>query len=183
MVWIVWKPFYCASDLKQKKWKLFSSLQKCHDPSFPFNNCKVVKALLLATNDEFRNSFFINVHEILQSAFECIETDSSFKAAIKKSPLMKFALLASMRIEVGLDQWPSMNGIIFMIVCRCCRKNVFKDPDDDDKEFVSSFGTLENAMLSQPMACYFHRLKSVVMFKTKDGNASTFIRNRLLHSL
>ena len=42
---------------------------------------------------------------------------------------------------------------------------------------------LEDAMLSLPMACYYHRLKSVVMFGTKDGNARTFIRNRLLHLL
>ena len=108
--------FYNSSILKQKKRKCISSRQKCHDPSCPFNNYKDVKALLLAFNNEFRNSFFIDVHEILQSVFECIETDSYFKAAIKKSPLMEVALLASMRIEVGFDQGPSMNGIDFKIV-------------------------------------------------------------------
>ena len=55
-----------------------------------------------------------------------------------------------------------MNGINFKIVCRCCGNNVFKDPyDDDDEGFVSSFDTLEYAILS------LHRLKSVVMFGTK----------------
>ena len=48
-----------------------------------------------------------------------------------------------------------MNDINFKIICGCCRKNAFKDPDDDDDEgFVSSFSTLEDAMLSLPMACY-----------------------------
>ena len=64
-----------------------------------------------------------------------------------------------MRIEVGFDQVPSINGINFKSVCRCCGKNVFKDPDGDDEGFVSSFGTLEDTMLSLPMACYYHRLK------------------------
>ena len=77
-----------------------------------------------------------------------------------------------------------MNGINFKIACRCFEKNVFKDPDDDDDEgFVSSFATLEDATLSLPMACYHHRLKSFVMFGTKNGNAWTVIRNRLLHPL
>ena len=38
-------------------------------------------------------------------------------------------------------------------------------------------------MLSLPIAYYYHRLKSVVMFKTKDVNERKFIRNRLLHPL
>ena len=127
-----------------------------------------VKALVSSFNNELRNWFFIDVHEILWSAFECIETDSYFKAAIKKSPLMEVALLANIRIQVGFDQGPSMNGIYFKIVCRCCKKNALKDPDDDDGEdFVSSIGTLEDAMLSLPIACYYHRLKLVVLFKTK----------------
>ena len=71
-------------------------------------------------------------HKILQSAFECIESDSLFKSPIKKSPLIKVVLLVSMRIEVGLDQRPSMNGINLKIVCRCCMKNVLKEPGDDD---------------------------------------------------
>ena len=96
---------------------------------------------------------------------------------------MKVALLASMMIEVGFDQGPSMNVINFKIVWRCCGKNVFKDPDDDDEGFVSSFVTLEDAMLSLPMACYYHRLKSIVMFGTKNDNSAKFIRNRLLHLL
>ena len=66
------------------------------------------------------------------SAFGCIETDFYFKAAIKKSPLMEVVLLASMRIEVGFDQGPTIKGINFKIICRYCQKNVFKDPDDDD---------------------------------------------------
>ena len=81
------------------------------------------------------------------------------KAAIKTSPLMEVALLARMRIEIGFDQGPSMNGMNFKIVCRCFGKNVFKDPDDDDKGFASSFATVENTMLSLQMACYYHRLK------------------------
>ena len=73
---------------------------------------------------------------------------------MKKSPLMKVALLASMRREVGFNQGSLMNDINFKIVCRCCGKNVFKDHNDDDSEgLVSSFGTLENAMLSMPMTC------------------------------
>ena len=79
--------FYNASVLKQKKRKCISSLQKCHDQSCPFNNC--IRALLSAFNDEFKNSLFINVEEILWSAFECIEPDSYFKATIKRSPLWK----------------------------------------------------------------------------------------------
>ena len=88
-----------------------------------------------------------------------------------------------MRREVGFYEEPLMSGINFKINCRCCEKNVFKDPDDDDKGFILSFATLENAMLSLPMACHFHRLKSVVLFGTKNGNARKFIRNRLLHPL
>ena len=39
--------------------------------------------------------------------------------------------------------------------------NVFKDPDDGDDEcFGSSFGTLEDAMMSLPMACYYPRFIS-----------------------
>ena len=76
-----------------------------------------------------------------------------------------------------------MIGINFKIICRCYGKNVFKNSDDDDKGFVSSFGILEDAKQSLPIACYYCRLKSVVMFDTKDGNARTFIRNRLLHPL
>ena len=95
---------------------------------------------------------------------------------------MEVELLISIRIEVGSNQGPSINCITFKIICRCCEKNVFKDPDNDVKGFVSSFGSLEDAMLSLPMACYYHRLKSVVMFGTKNDNARKFISNRLLHS-
>ena len=56
-----------------------------------------------------------------------------------------------------------------------------KDPDDED--FASSFAILEHAMLSLPMACYYQRLKSVVLFGTKNCNARKFVRNRLLHPL
>ena len=96
---------------------------------------------------------------------------------------MKVASLASMRMEVEFDQGLSVNGINFKILCRCCEKNDFKDPDDDDEDFISSFATLEDAMLSLPMACYYHRLKSIVMFGTKNDNSAKFIRNRLLHLL
>ena len=44
---------------------------------------------------------------------------------------------------------------------------MFKGPDDDDEGLVSFFGTLEDAMLSLPMACYYHRLTSFLMFGTK----------------
>ena len=64
-----------------------------------------------------------------------------------------------------------MNGINFKIVFRFFGKNVFKDPNNDNEGFVTSFIVLEEAMLSLLMACYSHRLKSAVMFKTKDGNA------------
>ena len=53
---------------------------------------------------------------------------------------MKVALLASMKITEGFDQGPSMNDTYFEIVCRCCWKNVLKDPDDDDEGFVSLIG-------------------------------------------
>ena len=80
---------------------------------------------------------------------------------------MKVALLVSMMIEVGLDQGPSINGINFKIICTCCVKNVFKDLDNDDEGFVSSFITLEDAMLSLSITCYYNRLKSVVLLGTK----------------
>ena len=115
------------------------------------------------------------------SAFKCLENDSLFKSVIKKSPLMEVAFFASTRIEVGFDQGPSINGINFKIVCRCCRKNVFKVPDEDSKSIVSTFGTLEDTMLSLPIACYYHWLKSGMMFGTHTKNAAKFIRNRLLH--
>ena len=105
--------FYNASFLKQKKRKYISLLHKCHDLSGPLNNCKDVKALLLEFNNEFRNLFFIVDHEILWSAFECIEADSYFKADIKKSHLMEVALLACMRIEVEFDQGSLLNCINF----------------------------------------------------------------------
>ena len=60
---------------------------------------------------------------------------------------------------------------------------MFKDPDDDDKGFVLFLGTFENAILSLPMSCDHHNLKSIVMFKTKDGNETKFTRNRLIHPL
>ena len=45
--------------------------------------------------------------------------------------------------------------INFKIVCRCFGNNLFKEPNDDDLEgLVSSLGTLEDAMLSLPMAYY-----------------------------
>ena len=87
------------------------------DESCPFNKCKDVTTLLSAFNNEFRNFFFINVHKILLSTFECIESDSLFKYVIKISSLMEVALLASMRMEAGFDQGPSMNGTNFKIIC------------------------------------------------------------------
>ena len=75
-----------------------------------------------------------------------------------------------------------MNGINFKILCRCCGKNVFKDHADNDSEGMeSSFGTLEDSMLSLSMACHYHKLISIVMFGTQNGNAAKFIRNRLLY--
>ena len=56
-----WETFYNAFVLKHKKRKCISPLQRC----CPFNNCKDVKALLSAFNNKFRNSFFIDIHEIL----------------------------------------------------------------------------------------------------------------------
>ena len=88
---------------------------------------------------------------------------------------MEVALLASMKIEVGFNQSPSMNGINVKIACRCYGKNLFKDPDDDSECFVSSFGTLEHVMLSLPMACKNLRLKSFVLYRIKmamQGNSS-----------
>ena len=109
---------YNASVSKQKKRKCISSLQKCNDLNFLFNNCKDAKALMLVFNNEFINLFVIDVHKILSSAFSCIDTDSYFKAAIKKLPLMEVMLLAIMRIECGFDQDPSMNSINFKIIWR-----------------------------------------------------------------
>ena len=50
-----------------------------------------------------------------------------------------------------------------------------------NSHLVSSFGTHEDAMLSLPMACYYHRLKLVALFKMTNSNGRNFIRNRLLH--
>ena len=102
---------------------------------------------------------------------------------LKQTPILEVSLLASKMIEYGFYQCTSKNGISFEIICRCCGKNVFKDFDDDDEGIVSSFAIFEDAMLSLPMACYYHRLKSVALFQTNNGNAMKFIRNRLLHSL
>ena len=104
--------FYNDSALKNKKRKCILSSQRCHDWSCPFNNCKDPKVLSSASHDELRNLFYIDAHEILWSAFECIESDSLFKSAIKKSLLMEVALLQRMRIEVRFDQEPSMNGLL-----------------------------------------------------------------------
>ena len=129
-----------------------------------FNNCEDVKVLSSAFNNKFRNLFIISVHEILWSAFECIASDSLLKSSIKESPLMKVALMVSIRIEVEFNQGPSMNGINFKIVGKCCGKNVFNNPNDNNEDFVSFFATLENAMLSLLIACHYHRLKSVVLY-------------------
>ena len=103
----------------------------------------------------------------------------SLKLFLFLNKSMEVALLASMRIEVGFDQGPSMNVINFKIICRCHGKNVFKYPyDDDTKGFVSSFGTLESAMLSLSMTCHCHRLNFIVIFGTK----MEMQQNRLLHS-
>ena len=80
-----------------------SSTQRCHDQRFPVNNCNDVKTFLPAFNDEFRNLFFIDVHEILLSPFECIESDYYFNAAIKKTPSMEDAFMASMKKQNGFD--------------------------------------------------------------------------------
>ena len=80
-----------------------------------------------------------------------------------------------MRIEVGFDHGSSMNDNNFKIVGRLCAKNVLKDPYYDEEGLVSSFDTLDDAMLSLPMTCCYHSLKSVVMLGTKmaiQGNPS-----------
>ena len=94
---------------------------------------------------------------------------------------MKVALLASMRIEGEFDQGSSMNGNNFKIIFMCCGKNVFKDPDDNNSEdLVSSLSTLEDTMLSLPMACHYHRLKLVVIFGMQTGNSAKFIRKSFI---
>ena len=50
------------------------------------------------------NSFYIDVHEILQSAYECIESDSFIKCMNKNAPLMEITLSFSMRMYLGFDQ-------------------------------------------------------------------------------
>ena len=65
----------------------------------PFTTCKDMNLLMIVSQDEFRNSFFIDVHEILQSAFESIE---SF--VIKNEWLEEITLSANMRIYIGFDQ-------------------------------------------------------------------------------
>ena len=85
-------PFDSSSSLNVRCCKLwlksFGNIfyNACYDPSCPFNNCKDVKTPLSAIDDKFRNSFFIDVYEILGSVFECIESDSIFKSAIKNHP-------------------------------------------------------------------------------------------------
>ena len=77
---------------------------------------------------------------------------------------MKGALLASMKRE----------AFDVKIVCRCYGKNVFKGTDEDDSEgIVSSFCTLEDAILILPMACYYKRLKSVVMLQNLEMKQSS----------
>ena len=60
---------------------------------------------------------------------------------------------------------------------------MFKDPDDKNEGIVSSIATLDDAKLSLPMTCYYHRLKAVVMLNTKDSNAKTLIGNGLIHPI
>ena len=103
----------------------------CHDQSCPFNNCKDLKALSFAFQDEFRNSFYINIHEINHAAFEWIESDFSLKPVTKNAPSMEIAVLANKRMDIGFGQGLLINGINLKVVCRYCGKNVFKDPDDD----------------------------------------------------
>ena len=80
---------------------------------------------------------------------------------------MEVVLLASMRREVGFNKGPSMNGINLKIVCSCCEKNVFKDPDDEDEGFVLPFATLE------------HRIVCFILHQEKKKNLiwshSTFV--------
>ena len=93
--------FYNAPVLIHKKRKCISSLQRYHDQNFPFNNCKDVKALLSALNDEFRKFFFIDVHETLWPAFQCIESDSLSKSAIKKSPFLSWVYILSIFLQLS----------------------------------------------------------------------------------
>ena len=140
--------FYNASILKHKKRKCISWTQRCHNLSCLLKNCKNEKTLLSEFDNEFRILFLIYVHE---NPFVCIWMHWNwllFQICHQEKPLMEVTLLANMRIEVRFDQGPSMNGINFKIICRWCRKNVFKDPDDDDDRFVSSFGTLDDVLLS-----------------------------------
>ena len=74
-----------------------------------------------------------------------------------------------------MKQWtiirngPSMCSIHFQILCRCCDKNVFQDPADDDLEsVVSLYGNLWDAMFALSTACYYHRLKSILMLNAKN---------------
>ena len=74
--------------------------------------------------------------------------------------------MASIGLEFGFDQEPPINGLHFKITYRCCDKNVFQDPTDDDSEgWVSFYVDLEDAMLA--MACYFLRVRSILMLDTK----------------
>ena len=96
-----------------------SSSHKCHDQSCPFTYCKDESVLSSAFQNELRILCYIDVHDSLWSAFECIENSSLFKTAIRKSTLMRVAFFAYMRIEVGFDQGLTMNDINFKIVCKC----------------------------------------------------------------
>ena len=166
---------------KKKRKECISSQHRCNDQSCFFNNCKDMKALSSAFHDDFNNSFWIDVYEIIWSALDCIESKYIVTLFIKIVPSMKIVFLASMRIEVGFNQGQSMNGINIKMDYKCCGKNVFRDPAENDSEgLVSSFGILEDAMLSLPMAFYYHRLNSVAMLGAHTANAAKFIRNRLL---
>ena len=83
---------------------------------------------------------------------------------------------------MDLAKKPSNHDLYLKVVCKCCGKNEFQDPADDDSEgLVSFFGHLEDAMSSLPFACSYHRLKSIAILDTNNDNASKFIMNRLLH--
>ena len=76
-----------------------------------------------------------------------------------------------------------MNGINVKNYGRCRGKNVIKDSDDENDEgFVSSFCTLEDTILSLPMACYYHRLNQLWSLE-QQWQSAKLIRNRLLHPL
>ena len=101
---------------------------------------------------------------------ETLDSNSKLKIEI----LMKFSLLVSMRIKIGFAQGFLMNDMNWQDCLQMLWQEFFQRP------WWWSYSNLEDAMFALPMAAYYHKLMSVVIWDTKNGNATKFIKNSLL---